>query len=188
MFLLCAWSWWVEPQQAPTLDPQDPLTPHPPPSYTFHLSDIPADVLAEIRRHFDLYDVDGSGRISLDELRRGYEHEGRDPEEALGSIKYYDLDGDGEINFDEFARWSFDAMRPRDLNISSSEIFLTDDESSSTGSVETTLYDTPHADRGTSARTGRTTTMAGACLFLRCARSWWPNPNTCPKHLTHRTL
>ena len=69
---------------------------------------IPDDVLAELREAFDKYDVDGSGRISLEELRRGYEQAGEDPEEAFAALQTNDSNADGEIDFDEFARWSFD--------------------------------------------------------------------------------
>ena len=69
---------------------------------------IPDNVLAELREAFDKYDVDGSGRISLEELRRGYEQAGEDPEEAFAALQTNDSNADGEIDFDEFARWSFD--------------------------------------------------------------------------------
>ena len=69
---------------------------------------IPADVLADLREAFDKYDADGSGRISLEELRRGYEQAGEDPDEAFAALRTNDSNADGEIDFDEFARWSFD--------------------------------------------------------------------------------
>jgi len=69
---------------------------------------IPDNALAELREAFDKYDVDGSGRISLEELRRGYEQAGEDPEEAFAALQTNDSNADGEIDFDEFVRWSFD--------------------------------------------------------------------------------
>ena len=236
----------VEPQHlSQTLDPHDllttPLPLHPAP-------DIPAYNLAEIRRHFNLYDVDGSGHISLDELRRGYEHEGRDPEEALESIKYYDLDGDDEINLDEFARWSYDSGEdapegeimaaalaagaaiaanggtPTDTADAAYKVAKARGASEedaimaaalASGATVATRGGSPQdagdaayaeairrgggqelaaeaaaykAAKARGAKSERTTTMTGACLFLRCARSWWSSPNTCPKHLTHTTF
>ena len=78
-------------------------------------------------------------------------------------FKGMDTDGDGQFDIDEFITAIVKVYH---------DVLLNEDGSTHVAT----------------AGTARTTTMTGACLFLLCARSWWPNPNTCPKHLTHKTL
>lgn len=58
----------------------------------------------EINRAFDLFDVDGKGGISVEDLRRVARelNEGLQEEELNAMIEEFDLDGDGIISRDEF--------------------------------------------------------------------------------------
>ncbi|KIV99397.1 uncharacterized protein PV09_08940 [Verruconis gallopava] len=58
----------------------------------------------EINRAFDLFDVDGKGGISVDDLRRVARelNEGLQEEELVAMIEEFDLDGDGIISREEF--------------------------------------------------------------------------------------
>lgn len=62
------------------------------------------DPKEEILRAFDLFDTDGKGMISLDDLRRVARElgEGLEEEELAAMIEEFDLEGKGGVGRDEF--------------------------------------------------------------------------------------
>ena len=65
---------------------------------------VAADTLAEYKKAFNLFDTDGSGEISSDELGTVMKSLGVEttPEELAKMLETADSDGSGEIDFNEF--------------------------------------------------------------------------------------
>mmetsp|Transcript_4483 Transcript_4483/g.12680 ORF Transcript_4483/g.12680 Transcript_4483/m.12680 type:complete len:153 (-) Transcript_4483:127-585(-) len=63
----------------------------------------------EMLEAFQIFDADGDGNISADELRQIMENLGETltQEEVEDMVKEADVDGDGEINYQEFCRMMF---------------------------------------------------------------------------------
>ena len=63
----------------------------------------------EMREAFQIFDADGNGKITSDELRLIMENLGEKltDEEITDMVKEADIDGDGEINYEEFVRMMF---------------------------------------------------------------------------------
>ncbi len=64
------------------------------------------EMMIELRKTFRLFDKNGDGQISVQELRESLSSLGEEisEDEAREMIKEADVDGDGYINFEEFAR------------------------------------------------------------------------------------
>lgn len=64
------------------------------------------DQVENLRRTFEIFDTDGSGKISSTELKQVMEKLGEqlDDFQISEMIREADKDGDGEIDFDEFVR------------------------------------------------------------------------------------
>ena len=63
---------------------------------------LPAFAQAELREAFDLFDLDGSGKIDAEEMRQIVRSLGARESDALRILGDADTDGDGQISFDEF--------------------------------------------------------------------------------------
>ena len=63
----------------------------------------------EMLEAFKIFDADGGGNISADELRQIMLNLGEKltEEEIEDMVKEADIDGDGEINYNEFVRMMF---------------------------------------------------------------------------------
>ncbi|CAM0879017.1 unnamed protein product [Alopecurus aequalis] len=72
----------------------------------FHGRTSGRDLDAELRDAFDVYDIDGDGRISVAELSKvlGRIGEGCGTEECERMVASVDVDGDGCVGFEEFKR------------------------------------------------------------------------------------
>ena len=72
-------------------------------TYTKKL-DIPEDKIAEYKEAFDMFDKDGSGTISVNEIVKIMKNFGYPikKEEAKKMVEEIDVSGDGELDFDEF--------------------------------------------------------------------------------------
>ena len=62
--------------------------------------------MEDLKRTFDIFDTDGSGKISSTELKEVMSKLGEELNDFQISemIREADKDGDGEIDFDEFVR------------------------------------------------------------------------------------
>ncbi|KAK7103641.1 calmodulin-like [Littorina saxatilis] len=69
-------------------------------------SSIPAAELEEYRAVFKVFDKDGSGSISAEELEAVLKAQGvqLSADQAKDLIKKYDKNGDGDVDFDEFTQ------------------------------------------------------------------------------------
>jgi calmodulin len=67
------------------------------------------DAEAEMLEAFRVFDTDGNGSITSEELRQIFSNFGEKltDEEISDMIKEADTDGDGEINYQEFIRMMF---------------------------------------------------------------------------------
>ena len=63
----------------------------------------------EMYEAFQIFDSDGNGNISADELRQIMANLGEKmtQEEVEEMVKEADIDGDGQINYEEFVRMMF---------------------------------------------------------------------------------
>lgn len=63
----------------------------------------------EMLEAFQVFDTDGNGSITADELRQIFSNLGEKltDEEINDMIKEADMDGDGEINYQEFVKMMF---------------------------------------------------------------------------------
>jgi calmodulin len=66
--------------------------------------DIPEDKLQEYKEAFDMFDKDGSGQISVEEIQSVFKNMGNEltTQEVKEMIRDLDDDQTGEINFEEF--------------------------------------------------------------------------------------
>ena len=72
-------------------------------TYTKKL-DIPEDKIAEYKEAFDMFDIDGSGTLTVDEIVKIMKNFGYPIKhnEAKKMIDEIDVSGDGELDFEEF--------------------------------------------------------------------------------------
>ncbi|CAG9331053.1 unnamed protein product [Blepharisma stoltei] len=65
---------------------------------------------------FKVYDIDGSGKISLDELKQSLGGNDRNHFDFLDILREADTNGDGEIDFDEFTEIMLSKLSEHDKN------------------------------------------------------------------------
>mmetsp|Transcript_127121 Transcript_127121/g.179455 ORF Transcript_127121/g.179455 Transcript_127121/m.179455 type:complete len:81 (+) Transcript_127121:1-243(+) len=72
-------------------------------------SDREVNAEDEMMEAFKVFDADGNGMISADELRQIMANLGEEltEEEVEEMVREADIDGDGEINYEEFVRMMF---------------------------------------------------------------------------------
>ena len=74
--------------------------------------------MAEIRRKFVEYDVDGNGQVSVEEahdiLRRELAFT---PEQSIQLVKRYDKNGDGQLSYEEFVKFYFKVKSKYDFKL-----------------------------------------------------------------------
>eukprot|EP01126_Amoeba_proteus_P066773 TRINITY_DN9729_c0_g1_i2.p1 TRINITY_DN9729_c0_g1~~TRINITY_DN9729_c0_g1_i2.p1 ORF type:complete len:152 (-),score=46.39 TRINITY_DN9729_c0_g1_i2:81-536(-) len=97
--------------------------------------DLPPEKIEECRQAFALFDKDGNGNITVDELETVLRSFGQTPtpDELHNMMKEVDIDGNGEIDFNEFLK-----MLARNITSSEDEIaecFKVFDKNSS-GAIE----------------------------------------------------
>jgi len=83
------------------------------------------DQIHELREAFSLFDKDGSGTISNDELEVVMKSLGQNPTqgELKQMIQEVDVDGNGEVDFDEFLLMMKKQMQARDVDSEMREAF-----------------------------------------------------------------
>ena len=69
---------------------------------------ISTEQIQELRDHFHVFDLNGSGWIEEDDLKRALELLGKpkDDYEVRKLLQSIDLEGDGRISFDEYTEWN----------------------------------------------------------------------------------
>ena len=74
--------------------------------------------MAEMRRKFVEYDVDGNGQVSVEEahdiLRRELAFT---PEQSIQLVKRYDKNGDGQLSYEEFVKFYFKVKSKYDFKL-----------------------------------------------------------------------
>lgn len=72
--------------------------------------------IAEFGEAFQLFDKDGNGSVTMDELRVVFKSLGQDPtdEELQGMIDEVDHDGNGDMGFEEFCRLMLKQMTEKE--------------------------------------------------------------------------
>jgi len=103
-------------------------------------SNIPPDILAELKEAFSLFDTDGNGHISAQEFVIILKSLGLQLSESEVQDLFYeiDLDGNGNIEFEEFVQMMMKKIRDVDLEEELTEAFkiLDKDKNGSVSMVE----------------------------------------------------
>lgn len=88
-------------------------------------SNVPSDILAELREAFTLFDTDGNGHISAQEFVIILKSLGLTLSESEVQDLFYeiDLDGNGNIEFEEFVRMMMKKIRDVDIEEELTEAF-----------------------------------------------------------------
>merc|ERR1712013_227108 len=64
----------------------------------------PIDESSILGKMFKKYDLDGSGMISLDELKQVCKEAGKSEEDAVDMFENADVSGDGKVSYTEFIK------------------------------------------------------------------------------------